>query len=94
MRAAGWLVTGLGVLVGTCIVAYAVLIADYADSPMASARGDQIRTLLVGVTVVTVGLAIGGALRHRARWTHYVFVALGAMLAIAALWWALRELLG
>ncbi|WP_144276235.1 hypothetical protein [Demequina sp. NBRC 110053] len=94
MRAAGWTVSGVGAAAGLAVVAYALVVADFAGSATSSALGDQTRTVLVGIGIAAVALAVGAGLRHSRRWTTYVFVALAALLGLAALWWAAGELLG
>ena len=79
---------------GFGVIAYALLIAEFAGGPDSSAIGDRLRLILVGMLIATVGLSVGVALRHQQRWTTHVFVGLGALLALAAVWWAVGELIG
>ncbi|GIG53865.1 hypothetical protein Dac01nite_06170 [Demequina activiva] len=85
---------GAGSLVGFAVIAYAFLGAEFVDGPESSAIGDHVRMVLVGVAIIAVGLTLGLALRHGHRWATYVFLLLGALLALAAIWWAAKELLG
>ncbi|WP_297083727.1 hypothetical protein [uncultured Demequina sp.] len=94
MRAAGWIVSGVGTLVGLAVIAYAFMWADFQDSHQSSAGGDHVRMVLVGIGIAAVALAIGGGLRHGRRWASYVFVGLAAVFGIAAVWWAVTEIIG
>ncbi|WP_084104706.1 hypothetical protein [Demequina sp. NBRC 110056] len=94
MRAAGWIVSGVGAAVGLLVVAYALVVAEFASTAETSALGDQARMVLVGLGIVAVTLAVGAGLRRGYRWTTYVFVVLGAFLLIGGVWWAVGELIG
>lgn len=94
MREAGWIVSGMGALVGLGIIVYALMIGEFAGGPDTSALGDRLRMVLVGAVIATIGLSVGVALRHAQRWTTHVFVGLGVLLAIGAMWWAVGELIG
>lgn len=94
MRAAGLTVAGVGSLIGLGVIAYAFVGADFVDGAQSSARGDHVRMVLVGIGIVAVAVSVGLALRHEQRWATYVFVLLGALLGLAAIWWAVTELIG
>ena len=94
MREPGWIIGAIGALAGAGVMAYALLFAEFAGGPDSSALGGRLRMILVGLVIVTVSLAIGAAVRHKERWTTHVFVGLGALAAIAAVWWAIGELIG
>ena len=94
MREPGWTIGAIGALVGVGVIAYALLFAEFAGGPDSSALGDRLRMILIGLVIVTVSLAVGAAVRHKERWTTHVFVGLGALLSIAAVWWAVGVLIG
>lgn len=94
MRAAGLIVAGAGSLIGCAVIAYAFLVAEFVDGADTSAGGDHVRMVLVGLAIVAVAVALGLALRHGHRWATYVFVLLGTLLGLAAIWWAVSELIG
>jgi hypothetical protein len=94
MKAAAWVVATAGALIGFMVVAYAFTVAEFVDGPQSSAVGDHARMVLVGLTIVVVALAIGAGLRRGDRWATYVFMALAALLALAAIWWTVGELVG
>jgi len=94
MRAAGWIVSGVGTAVGLALIVYSFMWAEFSTSMQSSAGGDHIRMVLVGIGIAAVALAIGGGLRHGRRWASYVFVGLAAIFGIAAVWWAVTEIVG
>ena len=94
MREPGWIIGAIGALAGVGVITYAVLFAEFAGGPDTSALGDRLRMVLIGLVIMTVALAVGAAVRHKDRWTTHVFVGLGALAAIAAVWWAIGELIG
>ena len=94
MRAAGLTVAGVGSLTGLAVIAYAFVGAEFMDGAESSAGGDHVRMVLVGLAIIAVALTLGLALRNGHHWATYVFVLLGALLALAAIWWAVSELIG
>lgn len=94
MREPGWIIGAIGALAGGGVIAYALLIAEFAGGPDTSALGDRLRMVLVGLVIATIALAVGAAVRHKDRWTTHVFIGLGALAAVAAVWWAIGQLIG
>lgn len=94
MREPGRIVGSLGALIGAGVIVYALIFAEFAGGPDASPLGDRLRLVLLGLVIATVALAIGAAIRHSQRWTTHVFVALGVLLSVGAVWWAVGELIG
>lgn len=94
MREPGRIIGGVGALIGIGVIVYAVMFAEFAGGPDASPLGDRLRMVLLGLVIVIVTVAVGAAIRHRQRWTTHVFVGLGALLSVGAVWWAVGELVG
>lgn len=94
MREPGWIIGTVGALAGFGVVAYALFFAEFASGPDSGALGDRLRMVLIGFVIATIALAVGAAVRHQSRWTTHVFVGLGALAAIAGVWWAIGELIG
>lgn len=94
MREPGWVIGVVGALAGMGVVVYALMFAEFAGGPDTSALGDRLRMVLVGLVIATIALAVGAAVRHKERWTTHVFMGLGSLAAIAAVWWAIGQLIG
>lgn len=101
MRERAWAVGGVGSGLGLLLVAWAVLgtvtlpgLEVEQGAGIGARLGADIRAILAGIAVIAVSLGVTASMRRAENWTQHVFVVLGLLVAIAAAWWAVVQLLG
>lgn len=95
MRATAWTIGGVGTAVGLLLIV-AVLMGG-ATLPGFSGEGGlgpDLRASLIGIAIIAVSIAVAASVRRSHLWANHVFVLLGILGAVAAVWWAVAELLG